>query len=320
MIAEPILTDRPLTSLLGGYGSAEFVASLPDMGTPYQLPRSGGWVLERPVPGTDRLDAIGPYPLLCCRDWGGLTDDLAEVGTRWVSLTAVADPLAEVDEEGLRRAFPDLALPFKRHWVVDLPRDAETFMHPNHRRKARRALERITVEEAASPAEWVDEFLRLFGVLRSRLGLKGVRAFTPETLTSQLTAPGASVWRARRDGHTVSMILWYVDGRRAWQHLGASDPRGYEVYASFGLFRASIEAFATRGLRALHLGGGVGTGEEEDGLGRFKRGWATGTRPAWLCGRVFDRETYAQLDTATLGTGPERYFPAYRRAEAGSWS
>ena len=36
----------------------------------------------------------------------------------------------------------------------------------------------------------------------------------------------------------------------------------------------------------------------DDGLSRFKRGWATGTAPAWLCGAVLDRERYADLAQA----------------------
>jgi hypothetical protein len=52
----------------------------------------------------------------------------------------------------------------------------------------------------------------------------------------------------------------------------------------------------------------------DGGLTRFKRGWATGTRPVYFCGRIFQRERYEQL--ARQGGAPvSGYFPAYRHGE-----
>jgi hypothetical protein len=54
----------------------------------------------------------------------------------------------------------------------------------------------------------------------------------------------------------------------------------------------------------------------DDGLSRFKRGWATGTRTAYLCGRVLDRREYERMVRAA-GAGTTAYFPAYRTGEFG---
>jgi hypothetical protein len=54
----------------------------------------------------------------------------------------------------------------------------------------------------------------------------------------------------------------------------------------------------------------------EDGLSFFKKGWSTGTRTAFFCGRILDPERYAQLATARGVAGTD-YFPAYREGEFG---
>jgi lipid II:glycine glycyltransferase (peptidoglycan interpeptide bridge formation enzyme) len=87
------------------------------------------------------------------------------------------------------------------------------------------------------------------------------------------------------------------------------------VNASFALFWEALEHFAARGLKWLLLGAGSGsTARADDGLSRFKRGWATTTRTAYLCGAIFDPQTYAAL--AQARNIPEtKYFPAYRAGE-----
>jgi hypothetical protein len=120
-----------------GYSGAGYAASLSEFGTPRQLPRSGGWLLERPVPGGAASDLIGPYPLFTCPNWPGLAADMDGLEGELVSAVIVADPLADVAEAELRQAFPDLVAPFKRHHVRDLERPPRLPEH--HRRHVRRA-------------------------------------------------------------------------------------------------------------------------------------------------------------------------------------
>src|SRR5215213_8208057 len=112
-----------------------------------------------------------------------------------------------------------------------------------------------------------------------------------------------------RDGETVGMLLWYVQGDVAYYHLGAYSERGYELRASFALFQHAIEQFARRGLRWLNLGAGAGAASgAESGLSRFKQGWATGTRTAYFCGRIFDEKKYQEILRAR-GVPATKYFP-----------
>jgi hypothetical protein len=65
-----------------GYSHPAYAASLSEFGAPLELPRSGGWLLRRAIPGSDACDAMGPYPLFACRSPAGLAEDLRELDGR----------------------------------------------------------------------------------------------------------------------------------------------------------------------------------------------------------------------------------------------
>ena len=106
---------------LSGYGHPSYAASLAEFGTPRRLRRSGGWVLERRIAGTEARDAMGCYPLFVCQDWRALEADLDELDGL-VSLALVSDPFGDYDEDVLRRCFRDVLVPFKPHFVTDVSR------------------------------------------------------------------------------------------------------------------------------------------------------------------------------------------------------
>lgn len=295
-----------------GYRHPVYARSLRDIGDPRHLPRSGGWILERPI-GVDGLrDAMGTYPLFDCRNWSGLPADLEELGGRMVSVTVVPDPLAGFGgPDALREAFRDLVRPFKTHYVRDLSRPVEPSRH--HRRNVRRALERGVVERCDDPSLHLDEWATLYAALVDRHDIEGPAAFSRRAFEKQLRVPGIEAFRARREGTTVGMTLWYVGDGRAHYHLGAYDAAGYELGASFALFQVALEHLRERGVLRVDLGGGAGLEDDPaDGLARFKRGWATGTRKALLCGRILDPGAYGRLAPDTDVGG---YFPAYRARE-----
>jgi hypothetical protein len=294
------------------YASAEYVRSLADFGAPRQLHRSAGWMLERPIPGTDGLrDACGPYPLFTCRNWSGLDsdlDDLREAGL--VSLVLVADPLCNPPTELLPRWFDGVCRPWKEHHLVDLAR-ADAFGSDHHRRNARRFNRHATVEVLPDPANWLDTWCGLYETLVERHGITGPARFSRAAFAGLLTLPGVVVLRAvTTAGVTAGMQIWLTDGQRAWHHLSAYGREGYRWGgASYALVLAALELLRFRGAKVVDLGGGAGlTAEYGDGLDRFKRGWSTHTAPAWLCGTVLDADRYAALH----GDHATDYFPAYR--------
>ncbi|MGB3682867.1 MAG: GNAT family N-acetyltransferase [Rubrobacteraceae bacterium] len=297
-------------NVAGGYAHPGYAASLAGFGAPRLLPRSGGHVLERRIPGTPHQDAMGPYPLFACRDWPGLQEDLEEI-PGLVTLTVVTDPFGEYDERLLDNCF-EVVRPFKEHFVADLTLPVNEIVSKHHRYYARKALEKVRVEECAEPARFLDEWTELYAGLVRRHGLTGIKAFSRDAFARQLRVPGVVALRAVSGEETVGMHLWYVSGEVAYSHLAASSPKGYGLMAAYALYRLAVERFAGR-VRWLDLGAGAGAGKETGGLDRFKKGWSTGTRTAYLCGRVFDRETYAELSGAKAA-GPG-YFPAYRTDE-----
>jgi hypothetical protein len=301
---------------VGGYAHASYPASLSEFGQPRALPESGGWLLERSIPRTSGRDALGCYPLFSCPNWPGLARDLDTLRDQLVSVALVADPFGDHDEAYLRGCFPDLVLPFKQHLVTDLSRPPATFVHAHHQRNVRKALAALRIELCPDPARLGDEWVQLYANLVSRHAVHGISAFSDRSLRAQLTVPGLVVFRAVRDADTVGMTLWYAHHRVAYYHLAAYSAPGYDARASFGLFWRAIEYFADQGFAWLNLGGGAGASHPapDDGLTRFKRGWATGARTAFFCGRILDRAGYAEAMRAN-GASSSSYFPAYRAGE-----
>jgi GNAT acetyltransferase-like protein len=287
-----------------GYSDGGYAASLAEFGDPRSLPRSGGWLLERPVPDRSATDLVGPYPLFCCPSWDGLAEDIDELEHSAVSVVLVADPLAGVVERDLRRAFPDHVVPFKRHHVRELNEPVNLPTH--HRRHLRRASRALEVEVCTEPLRYLDDWVGLYAGLVERHRLTGIRAFSPTAFRRQLGLPGMIAVRAVRGGESVGMALWLEDAPNAYYHLAAYSPPGYEVSASYALFQLAFDHLRELGVRRVDLGGG--TSLEEDGLTRFKRGWANDERVAHLCGRILDRTAYTELTRA----GESQWFPAYR--------
>lgn len=299
-----------------GYGHPAYAASLSDLGAPRLLPRSGGWILERSIDGFSDLDAMGCYPLFVCEDWSQLEADLDQV-EGLVCLSLVTDPFGTCDIENLQRGFPDVVMPFKQHFVIDLSRAPETFVDSHHRRNARRAFSKLAVEKCPDPAVALDDWIGLYQTLVERHGVTGLTAFSRESFAKQLAVPGLVAFRAVSEDTTVGMLLWYEQGNRAYYHLGAYSAMGYKLGASFALFDYAINYFAQRECEWLSLGSGAGLGSmEESGLSRFKQGWSTGMRTAYFCGRIFDQEKYDEI-VRTLRQMPTKYFPAYRAGEFG---
>jgi hypothetical protein len=292
-----------------GYADSRYAQSLGEFGRPTALVHSGGWLLERPVPDVDATDFIGPYPLFACCDWAGLPADIEGLEERAVSVVLVADPLGDANTRDLRRAFPDLMRPYKRHHVRDLERAAGLPAH--HRRHVRRAAAAVEVAVCADPVRQLDDWTRLYASLCERHGVVGIRAFSRAAFAQQLAIPGLVAVRAERDGATVGMALWLEDAPRAHYHLGAYSQEGYEVSASYAIFDHALCHLRDRGVRWVDLGGSAGA-STGDGLERFKRGWANDERAAHLCGRVLDRAAYRRL----AGVGGSGWFPAYREMGA----
>ena len=205
---------------------------------------------------------------------------------------------------------------YKQHFVVEFDKDWQSSIARHHRRNIRAAAREVEVERCANPAAWLETWNLLYGHLIRRHEIHGIARFSTASFARQLSIPGAVAFRAARGEETVGMLLWFRQNEIAYYHLGAFNRAGYDAGAAFALFDAALTYFAAEGLRRAGVGAGAGwQGDLNDGLTRFKRGWANQHRTAWFCGRILKPEAYRRLVAADATRTPE-YFPAYRRPEA----
>jgi hypothetical protein len=298
---------------VAGYRHPAYARALEEFGRPLHLPGCDGWLLERPIVGRAATDATGCYPLFGCGDWSRLPADLDALAGRLVSVVLVTDPFGAFRPEDLAPAF-DRFSPFKEHLVVDLGLPPGSTVSTHHRRNIRKASRVIEVERCDQPLDHLADWVALYANLITRHGIGGVARFSEASFAAQLRVPGLTMLRAVHRGETVGMTLWYLQDSVAYYHLGSYSDAGYELGASFPLFAFAIESYS-REAAWLSLGAGAGLdGSADDGLTRFKRGWSSGSRTAYLAGRILDAGAYDDF-VRSSGMAPDPYFPLYRKGE-----
>ncbi len=296
------------------YADPRYLLSLAPPAEVVSLPRSGGALIVRPIPGTGLCDATGPYPLLMCENWSELAEDLTALQVPLVSAVCVLDPLvASPATQDLQAAFPDILRPYKCHHVVELGRQWESGVSHHHLRNARKALGRTEIHVSESPATYLDEWTCLYEELVQRHQIEGPARFSRQAFEHQMGVPGAVLFRALAQGQLVGATLWYRCHDRAYYHLGAYTGAGYRAAASHAIFLTALRWFHQSGVKQLNLGAGAGIADDpSDGLNRFKQGWANTFRMALLGGRILNQEAYRKLAGGRPATGNEPYFPVYR--------
>jgi hypothetical protein len=291
-----------------GYFNPQYCASLREFGEPVHLQSCDGWVLERSIPGSELRDAMGPYPLFCCRDWTKLKSDLDGNPRKWVSFCCVPDPFGGYSQTALEQSF-DKVVRFKNHLIVDYNSPLQISQH--HRYYAKRALKQWRVELCPHPEEFLDAWLSLYKNLIEVHRLEGIKAFSRAAFEAHLKIPGLVAFRAEHEGEIGGMHLWYVQNGIAYSHLAASSATGYKHSAPYALYSAAIEHFAGK-VKCIDLGAGSGTEDPNDGLTLFKRGWSNAVEPVFFCARILDAAAYDEL-TGKPSVLPGNYFPAYRK-------
>jgi hypothetical protein len=289
-----------------GYASSLYAASHAEFGEVLPLRRSGGALLARNIAGSRFRDAIGPYPLLCCHNFGGLAGDLTELAADIVAVSAVTDPLGAYEVQDLEAAF-DIVREYKPHYLADLRRPFHSYMRRHHLRYTRRALERVRVDRVEDPSGCAQEWEFLYELQRRRFGITGIRAFSTAAFEKQLAVPGCLYFRASVAAGMVGALMCYQVGRRVYAHLIGSTDEGRAILAQYALYWHAIEF--SRGVADWFCLGSVPDGPLGGGLAFFKAGWATEARPSYFCGKVVLPDVYAQL-AATAGEVTR--FPAYR--------
>ncbi len=299
---------------MAGYMHSDYAKSLAEFGTPRELPRCGGWILERKIRGFDASDAMGCYPLFCCKDWSNLRADLDELENDLVSISIVPDPFGTYNIVDLKQCFKDVIISFKEAFIIDLRLPIHMIASKNRRKKSRRALKNVRVDECLKPVNHIEEWVNLYDTLITRHNISGIRRFSRMAFTRQLNITGTVMLRAVHKGITVGATLWYMQGEVAYGHLAAFTGTGYDLLSSYALDWYAIEYFKNK-VRWLYFGPGPGIqNDPTDGLSLYKRGWSTSTRTVYFCGRIFNPKRYTEIVNAK-DIVETNYFPAYRLGE-----
>ena len=307
-------TNSPTVAADRGYAHPAYARSLKEFGTPVRLTESGGSVLERRIPGTDHVDAMGPYPLFVCGDWDSLYQDLERYTGRWVSVAGIVDPFGASQDDLEAQGF-EVVRTYKSHYLIDLSipyTDAVSSRHQEYARHARQ--NGVEVRQVTDPEAKLSVWCDLYDNLIDRHDITGIQAFSQSVFEKQFRVPGLVMFYAEHEGKPAAAHLWYEMGDVAYSHLVAHSTVGYETRASYALHEAAIRHFADR-LQWLDIGGGKeGAPDSEDGLSQFKRRWATTTCPSLLWGRILQPSVYRDLITSSDNQKTD-YFPAYRNGE-----
>ena len=288
------------------YAREDYAATLGHIGRPVAVPEWDTWVLARATPCGTREDAIGPYPLTILADQADLAGGLARLKAEGlVSAVLVVEGRLGPPTSVLEAAF-DFARPFKSHQILD--RDLGPFAYAKHHRyEIKRAHGRVTAQEIAL-GDHLPAWRALYGELVARHGLSGTHVFPPEHYALLAVLPGVRTFAAFIEDRMVSAHVFVTHEGHAISHLAASTPEGYAAGAAY-----AVNDLASRSLddcRVINFAGGAGVNDNpDDGLVRFKRGFANTVAPARLCGAVLDADAYRALSADRVDSG---FFPAYR--------
>ncbi len=299
-----------------GYRGAEYAAACDHIGEALPLARAGGWLIKRPLAGTPYFDLAAPYPLFDVRDWSLLENDFSGLDKeKFVTVTVVADPLADVSYHDLFTLFPERHVKLKSHFIADLSRNIEDFVSPGHRYKARRALKKATVDHVTDKEACLSQWINLYAQLIERHHIGGAALFSPSSFARQFAMEEMHLFAAREGEETVAMHLWLEQGNRVYYHLGASSQRGYELRATYAIMWDALHFFKRKGIAVAGLGGVAGNSDDPgNGLAQFKRGFSTGNLPSMLCGKVMNPGVYDRL-SKERGKEDSPFFPKYRHDE-----
>ncbi len=296
-----------------GYASRLYAESL-RIGKPVLLKQSGGYLIERNFPsknGATDYDLTGPYPVYSCKNWSRLSDDIHSLEKHNISVSLVTDPFFDCDIDYLETIFTDKFVLFKKHYIVNLSEDLDSHISRNHKRNIKRAQNNVDIEIIDRPYEIIDSWIELYANLAKRHGIQGVADFSAKSFELKLSLPGMIAAVAYSNGVPVGIVLWYFGKDVAYYHLAAYSNLGYELKASFPLFYKSLQYLRDK-VDFLSLGGGAGLGnDEQDGLTRFKAGWAKESRDVYFCGKILNSKRDRSICEEN-NQKESRFFPAYR--------
>ena len=259
---------------------------------------AGRPLVLRPVPGTDAVDAFGPFPYGSPpQDADALQRALAALGV--VTLTCVLRP--GCDTRGLEKLDP---VEVKEHFV--LRRSGPTIVPSSRtRRHLRRAATNWSVE-LREMADAIDLADRLHRLLESRAPLSRVARVDRRHFEVLAGIEGFGCAVATAHGRDSAFLVFAETADQIHFHLTAGDEDALRDDGMYALFDFMVRTYSPT--RDLYLGG-LPSGPNGAGVARFKARFANARVPVSMVRLVVDAGCCSDL-VARLGRHP--WFPPYR--------
>jgi len=110
----------------------QYAALLVEFAIPLELRESGGWIFEREIPEWPYRDAMGCYPLLSCKDWSRLEQDIKNLEGKLISLALMTALFGDFEYSELTNII-NVCFSFKDHFVLALSKLIELCIYRGRR-------------------------------------------------------------------------------------------------------------------------------------------------------------------------------------------
>jgi hypothetical protein len=261
-------------------------------------------VIVRPIPSSERCDAISPYGYPGAAESPEPPPDPG--GIDW-SETGLVSAFIR-DRVGDRPSLAGATLRSRVH-VADGPRGIRKRLREQIRRNQRRGWGVEVSPGGEVPDRARAAFERAYAETMTRTEAAERYFFPSEYFERLLDSDRSWLLVAARGEEAEALAGAIAVASDGYLHyfLGGTADRALADSPMKNLFAAMIELGGERGL-PVSLGGGVSPG---DSLDAFKRGFTNAQAPWHTHELVCDPAAYEEL-AAAAGTVPEGYFPAYR--------
>ena len=290
--------------------------------------------IKRMVPyiidGEQFFDAITPYgyggPVVVeCTDRGKLLEAYAQAYIQHCNSEKIVDefvrfhPLAEnaLDFGGIYE------ISYNRHTLaVDLTDDNYSAVQfsPDCRNMIRKAAKKGVTVEVDEECVHLDDFIRLYYATMDKNSASEYYYFDKNYFEQLKAIPDNKLIliNAYAERKIIASAMFMYSDKYLHYHLSSTDPGFYSYAANNIILSTAIDYGRERGLKWLHLGGGLSS-SEKDNLFRFKRSFGrtdNNLKDFYLGKAVFMPEVYEKLCVIARANGVENdgFFPAYRKA------
>ncbi len=291
------------------YASQQYAEAFSPNYKPIGLSQSQTWILQRAIDNTDYVDAIGCYPRCVLAANVDLSKDFIMLQNQQiVSLTLINDIFFHPDLNYLQTNF-DVCKPFKTHYLHDYQQSFTLTKH--HRYEVKRAHQDCHVK-IITLSDYIDHWQQLYQELIKRHEIRGIQTFSPQYFHAVSQFPQLITTAAfDQQDNIIAMHLWFEYEGYVYSHLAAANAQGYRLRAAYAIYDFVIKHFANK--KCIDFGSGAGLSDDpNDGLARFKRGFANTTKTNYLCGKILMPDRYEQLSKHQDQQISTNYFPAYR--------